>query len=544
MATIPAKTTRTRRTALCMLAVAIFVIGPVSAAPLTEDEVRTAVTTWVRHVTADARPGAVIKTMEPYVVDNQTAGYIAHLSAGGFCLCGADDLVLPVYLYSPHGTYDTANPNYDYILWEIDMRTKALRAAVGRRDPRLQRYQPALTERAAFWADLTVGRVPVMTRDDGDRAAPTRMELPLTCKWDQGSPYNDDCPAPDPNTDQHTVVGCTATATCQLMYYWKWPLTGVGSDHVDYSCHWQTSWIEEPLSTDPNFPGWWWAPTRLEWTPTNGGRLRMNGYWDDSVFSEAYNHSDAAAYRNALFMLWLRMNEYTSTYYAYPGMHTYDWSILQDQHADPPDSSDDAVAELCYDVAVCVHMDFGLLASGASTSNVPGALESHFRYDPDGTSGGLSTSTMINEIQWLRPVIMHGFDRRGGHAWVVYGYDTSPEDPQFLMNMGWGGGGDDWYSCDKIGNPDPNDPNDFPWFDSDQGQVYRLAPLDVVQFVNTSGSGDGSPDNSYGGIEEAIAEAPDGTTLIFKAGSVNTFAVPNLVIDRPLTLKGYDVTID
>lgn len=41
----------------------------------------------------------------------------------------------------------------------------------------------------------------------------------ISTKWGQGSPYNIKCPG---------VTGCMATALAQIMYYYKWPQTGVG----------------------------------------------------------------------------------------------------------------------------------------------------------------------------------------------------------------------------------------------------------------------------------------------------------------------------
>lgn len=38
----------------------------------------------------------------------------------------------------------------------------------------------------------------------------------LECHWDQGSPYNDQCP-------KGCVTGCVATAMAQIMYYHRWP---------------------------------------------------------------------------------------------------------------------------------------------------------------------------------------------------------------------------------------------------------------------------------------------------------------------------------
>ena len=89
-----------------ILYICIFVLFTPSttrADRLTEEQVRLAVTTWVRQVTADARPDAVIERMESHTVGHRIMAYIAHLKGGGYCLCGRDDWVLPVYLYSPKG---------------------------------------------------------------------------------------------------------------------------------------------------------------------------------------------------------------------------------------------------------------------------------------------------------------------------------------------------------------------------------------------------------------------------------------------------------
>jgi len=73
----------------------------VTAAPMGKEQVSRAVETWVRSVTADGRPDAVVADLEPYPAGETPAAYIVHLAGGGLCLAGADSLVLPVYLYSP-----------------------------------------------------------------------------------------------------------------------------------------------------------------------------------------------------------------------------------------------------------------------------------------------------------------------------------------------------------------------------------------------------------------------------------------------------------
>jgi len=55
--------------------------------------------------------------------------------------------------------------------------------------------------------------------------------------------------------------------------------------------------------------------------------------------------------------------------------------------------------------------------------------------------------------------------------------------------------------------------------------------------------GKGSPFSPYMNIKDALNKAPNGATLIFRAGTVNTFSSNTLVINRPLTLKGRNVII-
>lgn len=91
---------RSRSTAIRTIAgLGLLLLTPVSvqAAPVMEQDVVAATETWLQHVIGAARPDAVIEQMEPHVFEGRTVGYVAHLVDGGYCLCGADDLVLPAY---------------------------------------------------------------------------------------------------------------------------------------------------------------------------------------------------------------------------------------------------------------------------------------------------------------------------------------------------------------------------------------------------------------------------------------------------------------
>ena len=138
----------------------------------------------------------IIEKMEPHNVKGETVAYIAHLKGGGFCLCGADETVLPVYLYSPHGTYDAENPEYQYFLWEISARTENLVNGLAESDPSLQPYHNALADRAVYWQKLISRQIPEReVRQEDALTVPDSMLLNLTSVWDQDIPFNDQCPA-------------------------------------------------------------------------------------------------------------------------------------------------------------------------------------------------------------------------------------------------------------------------------------------------------------------------------------------------------------
>lgn len=525
-----------RRCSALAIATAGFV-APVLAADLTTDDVQSAVETWVRHVTAEARPDAIIDLMEPHTVEGRTVAYIAHLEGGGYCLCGADDLVLPVYLYRPVGTYDPNNPSYQYILSQIARRLRALEGGIVRRSPELDQYEQELSDRADYWNDLIVGRVPEFNAERGGRAAPTSMTLQVDSFWHQYSPYNDQCPVLTDGTDEHAKVGCAAMTAAQIMYYWRWPNTGTGNGSVDYIRRFRADWDQQPLATDPDLNLWSFWSSRVFWSVMSGGNLHMSGIWDDSVYWKAQklcNGEDDcldADYLAALEALWGRMNLDTTNWYANFGTTTYDWSVMNDVHEDNDGVTDWEVGKLSHHAGIALGMHYGYFTS--VTGMVRNGMVDHFRYDSDAALVERNVNTMVDELQWLRPMEIAGVEAGApiGHSWTVTGYNTSTSPWQFQMNLGWGGGSTEWYSVDGL-------------FPDNQHNTIRIAPQGVVRFVGNNSPGDGTPASPYEGIDEASQESPDDVTLVFKAGSTHAFAAAPAVIDRPMTLKGYDVTIE
>ncbi len=544
-----ARTTQPLATSLAGLCVALWsVLGPAPAAaePVAAKHLQTAIQTWVRHCTADAKPDAVIEKMAPYTVDGQTVAYVAHLRDGGYCLCATDDRLLPVYYYCPSGMYGN-DADYGLFLREIAARTAGLVEADGAGQKRAQPAAGALAARALFWQELIAGRKPAKTgRSRTALDEPERMVLDFTPRWHQESPYNTQCPVLTPNTDQHVLLGSGVIAMAQTMYYWKWPGQGKGSGYVNYWYrYWHPGWVQgdEPVPLNPNtrhFPGIW--RERLRWEVN---KLAMTGYWDDSLFERAWELSSDPQYHQVLEDLYdnslVRTNtRCTASFFA----ETYDWEALKDVHSDPADTNGNReVAALCYHAAVAADCRFGLDTSVARTNLIAAALEEHFRYDDDLTYEKwhpLTTNVLTSEIQWLRPVLFEGSDAISvwgfaKHGFVViYGYDkTADPDWQFLVNTGKGEA-PGWYSLDSMPCGGDSD---------SQSYIKFVAPKDDVKFVGNTVSRDGTPDGPYRDIQDAKDRHAEGATLIFKANSVNTFSDDMLVLDRPCTLKGWNVTI-
>ena len=523
--------TRNYPSVLVLSAMLTIVTQVAPARELDSSNVRQAVEIWVRHVTADAKHDANIEQLEPWMVNQQTVAFIAHLTGEGFCLCGADDRVLPVYLYVPKGEFDPQSPSNLFVLDEIAKRTAAFQdfEQRGVNDPNLS---AELADRAGYWQTLIAGGTPDVYADE--RSAPSMMTLSLTCTWNQTTPYNDYCPTLTSASEQ-TVTGCVATAAAQVMYYWKWPVTGEGQSSMDYPYGYRFNWDSEPLSSDPGIPvgNPFWT-NRLRWS---AGALQMNGYWDQSTFNAASQIAmNNTAYQTALTALFGRLSPEVETQYANHAATTYNWAAMRDSVADPPDAASDAIALLSYHAGVACLMHWGVLGSNTGSTEKQHALRDNFRYDSDIMIGPRDSNLITDEIQWFRPVTIGGDGPGGGHDWVVYGYNTATDpNRQFMMNFGWGGGSNGWYSFDAVNTGNGS-------FNNNQWHVARIAPRGIG-FVNAGGSGNGKPATPYGSIGQALQLAPDYSTLIFKAGSYNSNGGAVINFTRPMTLKGVNATL-
>ncbi len=286
----------------------------------------------------------------------------------GFVIVSGSDQTQPILGYADSGMFDPNNIPDALRLWLSDLETAVQSVDKGIPQKRNILFGRKLAKRTTKHA------VPVL----------------MSCRWNQGDPYNLQTPSyienvqnEDGTTTQkihdHSATGCVATAMAQVMYYWKWPQKACATI-PKYSSDWNQWRTLGPLS-----------PTTFK--------------WDDMT-------------------------------------DTYDGGSSQ--------KSKDAVAELMKYVGYSIEMGYGP-ASGALSGNCGPALVNYFGYASttqfvihDNYTYPEWEDLMYGELALGRPVLMAGdnYERTGGHQWVCDGYDGNG---LFHMNWGWGGMSDGYF---------------------------------------------------------------------------------------------------
>lgn len=204
----------------------------------------------------------------------------------------------------------------------------------------------------------------------------------LTTKWNQGDPYNANCPTVEYDNHSYSkaATGCVATATAQIMFY---QAKKKGIDQT---------------TTSKTIPAYFSDGT----------------YW---FFGQSGSNQMPAK-----------------------PVATIDWTKI-DAGLTTSDARTE-VAKLMEYVGAAVEMQYGP-ESGASNDKVAWALSEYFRYDPDARTIYQEDYTYENWVDAIYdelynngPVLFGGQSSTGGHAFVIEGYD---HDDYFYVNWGWGG---------------------------------------------------------------------------------------------------------
>ncbi|MBQ9472812.1 MAG: thiol protease/hemagglutinin PrtT [Bacteroidales bacterium] len=156
-----------------------------------------------------------------YQIDNPILNiptlYIFNLNEKGFVVVAGNKTTDPIIAHSTEGSFDPNNipPAFQ---WWLNQYVQTIAYAQN------NDIQPDAATLQS-WQQLEQKRLPYF----GSGKAITIL---LKSKWDQGDPYNRECPMLG---NQHCLTGCVATAMAQIMHYWKYPYTAKGSvpDPID-----------------------------------------------------------------------------------------------------------------------------------------------------------------------------------------------------------------------------------------------------------------------------------------------------------------------
>ncbi len=366
--------------------------------------------------------------------------YIFNISRGGWVLLSADDRLIPVIGYGFNGTFDPEQNGCCLKWWMKQIEKQIIEVTTNNLGP-----VEGAVERWSYLLSRDESNVNVSKEKD--------VEPLLLSTWDQGKYYNALCPVATGGPDGRALVGCVATSMSQVMFYYRWPVQGLG---------------------------------------THDGINLANYY-----------------YR------WNEMLNALSNY-------------------------NQGVAELCFHAGWTVDMSYGATGSGAQTSDVPGALESHFRYSTDCNYASKFAYTTTNWNNLLKgnldaghPLVYSGTDPdEGGHAWNCDGYQGTD---YFHMNWGWSGYGNGYFYLNNLsvaGNV----------FSDWQGCVYNIYPPASSYPPGCTGSStitysfgtfeDGSGPENYennSSCQWLIEPAENIAKLIISVNAINTESTNDVI---------------
>ena len=212
------------------------------------------------------------------------------------------------------------------------------------------------------------------------------VEPLLTAMWDQGEPYNRECPMAG---NSLCITGCGATSLSMIFYYWKYP-----------------------TAPTPEIPAY----------TTESRHLALDALpsttfdWDNMLDRYQGNYSSTQASAVAHLMRYVGQSERMD--YNPDGSGTGSYNILQ------------TVKRFGYDQDVRLESKEGWWGE--------------LNYD-DEQWGALILEELLND----RPILMCAYTATwSGHAFVIDGYDAS--DDTYHINWGWSGSGNANYALNAF----------------------------------------------------------------------------------------------
>ena len=201
--------------------IAMAVVSNVQAARVSEMAARQVANQFFSaKSTRLAAPASQSALRLAYAAENDRFYVYDRGARGGFVVVSGDDRLPQVLGYGESGDFSSTNIPASVKYWMDEMNRQI---AYLQSHGNAVAHQPA--KRVAAIAPL------------------------IATRWDQGTPYNDQCPTytTPAGVTMRAVTGCVATGVAQVMNYYQWPDVGRGSH--SYTCNVNNMTLTE-LSAD------------------------------------------------------------------------------------------------------------------------------------------------------------------------------------------------------------------------------------------------------------------------------------------------------
>ncbi len=152
------------------------------------------------------------KTINAKWTENRIVYYICNFSHGGFVIVSADDNAFPVIGYSFEENFPENQISPAFENWMKNIESQIIMAS----------EKKEKSQYSSVW-DKYLSDNPSDLYNKGQFKSVSPL---LTLRWDQGDPYNLQCPASVAGPGGHCLTGCVATAMAQIMKYWNYPERG------------------------------------------------------------------------------------------------------------------------------------------------------------------------------------------------------------------------------------------------------------------------------------------------------------------------------
>lgn len=228
---------------LVLLIGLLLPVAAVWAKSTTDQQARQVVLKWL---SLDQQPlgtplGQQISGVQTFADDSGNPQYyVVYLNPAGFVIVPGDDLVEPIIGFVAQGTYDPspANPLGALVSRDVPGRLAEvaglMQAAPGQEFIPSGRQQEALLKWEFLQGNLLADALPMYSRLP--EVSDVRVAPLVATKWSQEKDNADASPCYNYYTYWNSIYypcGCVATAMAQVMRFWSWPQTAVGTASFD-----------------------------------------------------------------------------------------------------------------------------------------------------------------------------------------------------------------------------------------------------------------------------------------------------------------------